>query len=347
VPENLSSPRLRVLFAGSPDVAVPTLRALAERHDVVAVLTRPPARRRRRGSDEPSPVAVAARELGLQVLEWPTLRTPEARAAVEELDVDVAVVVAYGVLVPAALLEVPRLGWVNLHFSLLPAYRGAAPVQWAVRNGDELTGATVFRLETGMDTGPVIGAMTEVVRPRDTSGELLARLSVAGAPFVLRCLDALADGTAVLAEQPTDGVSLAPRILPADARVPWTAPALAVDRFVRSMTPAPGAWTELGGVRVKLGPVLPAWATRRGGPPEVPEGLEPGEIAVTRTGVWVGTGGGAVELGDVAPAGKSWMRASDWARGARLEPGARFDWSDDSGADAAGSAAGSGPEVSG
>lgn len=324
MPHDVEQQRLRVLFAGSPEVAVPTLRALAERHDVVAALTRPPARRRRRGSDEPSPVALAARELGIEVLEWPSLRTPEAQAGIEALGVDVAVVVAYGVLVPQTLLDLPRLGWVNLHFSLLPAYRGAAPVQWAVRHGEELTGASVFRLTAGLDAGPVIGTMTETVRPRDTSGELLDRLAVSGAPLVLHCLDALADQTAVLAEQPTEGVSLAPRILPADARVPWSDPALAVDRFVRSMTPAPGAWTELDGARVKVGPVLPAWATRRGGPPEIPDGLEAGGIAVTKAGVWVGTGGQPVELGDVAPAGKSWMPAAAWARGARLEPGARF-----------------------
>lgn len=324
MPHDAQQPRLRVLFAGSPDVAVPTLRALAERHDVVAVLTRPPARRRRRGSDEPSPVAVAARELGVEVLEWPSLRTPEALGSIEALGVDVAVVVAYGVLVPRPLLDVPRLGWVNLHFSLLPAYRGAAPVQWAIRHGDELTGATVFRLTAGLDTGPIVGTMTEVVRPRDTSEELLDRLSVAGAPLVLRCLEAMSDGSAVLTEQPADGATLAPRILPGDARVPWADPALAVDRFVRSMTPAPGAWTDLDGVRVKIGPVLPAWIQRRGAQPEAPTDLAPGELAVGPRAVWVGTGSQAVELGEVAPAGKSWMPATAWARGARLEPGARF-----------------------
>lgn len=315
--------RLRVLFAGTPDVAVPTLRALAERHDVVAVLTRPPARRRRRGEPEPSEVALAARELGLEVLEWPTLRTPDAEDHLRVLRLDVAVVVAYGALVPPNLLDLPTHGWVNLHFSLLPAWRGAAPVQWAVRHGDELSGATVFRLTAGLDEGPVLGTMTETIRPRDTSGDLLGRLAVSGAPLVLSVLDALADGSAVATDQAPDGVSLAPRIEVADARVPWADPALAVDRFVRSMTPAPGAWTELDGVRLKVGPVRPSWLPRRT-PAEVPDGLAAGELRAAKDAVWVGTGGGVVELGDVAPAGKAWMPAAAWARGARLEDGARF-----------------------
>ena len=309
---------LRVLFAGTPDVAVPTLRALAERHTVVAALTRPPARRSRRGSEEPSPVANAARELGIDVLEWPTLRTPEALEAVRALEVDVAVVVAYGALVPPALLDVPTHGWINLHFSLLPAWRGAAPVQWAVRSGDEITGATTFRLTAGLDTGPVIGTMTEAVHPRDTSGDLLGRLSEAGVPLVLATLDALADGSARPTEQPDDSVSLAPRIEVADAQVPWALPAIAVDRFVRSMTPAPGAWSVLAGSRIKVAPVsLPAVV------PEV--ALAPGQLLAGKNEVFVGTGTTPVLLGDVAPAGKSWMPASAWARGARLEATSAFD----------------------
>ncbi|GMA31292.1 methionyl-tRNA formyltransferase [Litorihabitans aurantiacus] len=312
-----------MLFAGTPDVAVPTLRALAERHTVVGALTRPPARRSRRGGEEPSPVAVAARELGIEVLEWTTLRTPEAQEAVRALGADVAVVVAYGALVPPALLDVPAHGWINLHFSLLPAWRGAAPVQWAVRSGDEITGATTFRLTAGLDTGPVIGTMTEAVRPRDTSGDLLDRLSEAGVPLVLATLDALADGSASPTEQPEDGVSLAPKVEVADARVPWHLPAVAVDRFVRSMTPAPGAWTELAGTRVKVAPVVPAAGASGGVGDDVV--LAPGEIRAGKNEVLVGTGTSPVALGEVAPAGRSWMRAADWARGARLGDGAAFD----------------------
>lgn len=315
---------LRVLFAGTPDVAVPTLQALAARHTVVAALTRPPARRSRRGSEEPSPVAHAARELGIDVLEWPTLRTPEAAEAIRALEVDVAVVVAYGALVPPALLDVPAHGWINLHFSLLPAWRGAAPVQWAVRSGDEVTGATTFRLTAGLDTGPVVGTMTEMVRPRDTSGDLLGRLSEAGVPLVLATLDALADGSASPTEQPTDGVSLAPKVEVADAQVPWHLPALAVDRFVRSMTPAPGAWTVLAGMRVKVAPVAldRGAGSVAGADTDV---LAPGEIRAGRKDVLVGTATTPVVLSEVAPAGKSWMAAADWARGARLDQGAAFE----------------------
>ena len=316
--------RLRVLFAGTPEVAVPTLDAVAAAHEVVAVLTRPPARRRRRGAEEPSEVALAARERGLPVLELPTLRTPDAVQQLAELNLDAAVVVAYGQLVPPNLLNVPRLGWINLHFSLLPAWRGAAPVQWAIRHGDELSGASVFQLTAGLDEGDVIGTMTEQIRSRDTSGDLLARLSVAGAPLAVNALGALADGSAHPTPQSTDGVSFAPRIDVASAQVPWHLPALAVDRFVRSMTPAPGAWSELDGVRVKIGPVLLSWAPRRTGVSQPEVDLAPGELHATKSQVFVGTGGDAVELGVVAPAGKQWMPASDWARGARLAAGTRF-----------------------
>ena len=317
--------RLRVLFAGTPDVAVPTLDAVAAAHDVVAVLTRPPARRRRRGPEEPGEVALAAAERGLPVLEWPTLRTPEAAEQLAALELDAAVVVAYGQLVPRNLLDVPRLGWINLHFSLLPAWRGAAPVQWAIRQGDQVSGASVFQLTAGLDEGDVIGTMTEQIRARDTSGDLLGRLAVAGASLAVNCLNALADGSAHPIPQSSDGVSFAPRIDVASAQVPWHLPALAVDRFVRSMTPAPGAWAELDGVRVKIGPVLPSWAPRRSGANQPEVELAPGEIWASKKQVFVGTGGDAVELGEVAPAGKQWMPASDWARGARLNPGSRFD----------------------
>lgn len=316
--------RLRVLFAGTPDVAIPTLEALAERHEVVAALTRPPKRRRRRGSEEPSEVALAASALGIDVLEWPTLRTPEATDALRALDLDVAVVVAYGALVPQPLLDLPRMGWLNLHFSLLPAWRGAAPVQWALRHGDDVTGATVFRLTAGLDEGPVLGTMTEQVRPRDTSGALLERLSGAGAPLVLHVLDALSCGTAVAVEQHDDGVSFAPRLSVDDARVSWSAPAHAIDRLVRSLAPAPGAWTELVAPgrepqRVKVGPVRVDAPSGPDGAPHEAADLTPGAMHVSKHAVWVGTGSVPVRLEEVAPAGKAWMPAAAWARGARLE----------------------------
>ena len=308
----LDSVTMRVLFAGTPEVALPSLRALADsRHEVAAVLTRPDARRGRGRTLHPSPVAAWARERGLPVLTPRTLRDAEVQQEIAALDVDVAPVVAYGALIPPALLDVPRLGWVNLHFSLLPAWRGAAPVQHALIAGDDVTGASTFRIEEGLDTGPVFGTLTETVRPQDTAGDLLTRLADAGAQLLLATLDALDAGTAVPVPQPTDGVSLAPRLEVSDARVDWAAPAIAVDRLVRGTTPAPGAWTTApDGSRLKLGPVRPR--------PDVAD-LAPGQVRPGKREVLVGTGNGAVELGQVAPAGRSWMAAPDWARGARLD----------------------------
>jgi methionyl-tRNA formyltransferase len=222
-------------------------------------------------------------------------------------------VVAYGALVPPAALDLPRHGWVNLHFSLLPAWRGAAPVQHAIMAGDEITGASTFRLEAGLDTGPVFGTVTEPIGPRDTAGDLLGRLAVSGAGLLVATLDGIAAGTLVAEPQPADGISLAPRIDPADAQVDWSLPALAVDRRVRGVTPAPGAWTTWRGERLRIGPVRPLADVE----------LAPGEVSVSADGVLVGTGRGAVRLGDVQPAGKRMFPADDWARGARPAPGER------------------------
>ncbi|UZN05191.1 methionyl-tRNA formyltransferase [Cellulomonas sp. S1-8] len=305
---------MRLLFAGSPAAAVPSLEALlGSRHEVVAVLTRPDARVGRGRTLQPSAVAAVAHEHGLPVLAPPSLRTPQAAAQIAELGVDAAPVVAYGVLVPAGLLDVPVHGWVNLHFSLLPAWRGAAPVQHAVMAGDEVTGASTFRLEEGLDTGPVYGTLTETIRPTDTSGDLLGRLSVAGAQLLVQTLDALEDGALDPVAQPGDGVSLAPKLTPEDARVRWTHPSSAVDRRIRGCTPAPGAWTTLpDGQRLGLGPVRPV--------PDVTD-LRPGEVRADKRDVLVGTAAGAVRLGDVTAPGKRPMAAADWARGARLAPG--------------------------
>ncbi|NTW42193.1 MAG: methionyl-tRNA formyltransferase [Cellulomonadaceae bacterium] len=308
---------MRLLFAGTPEVALPSFEAvLASPHEVVAVLTRPdaPAGRGRRVTA--SAVRVRAQEAGIEVLTPASLRDPEAQAQIAALGVDCAVVVAYGGLVPGPLLTVPGHGWVNLHFSLLPAWRGAAPVQHALLHGDEVTGATTFRLEEGLDTGPVFGTLTETVRSRDTAGELLGRLATAGAGLLSATIDGLADGTLVAIPQPGDGVSLAPRLTPEDARVRWDHPALATDRRIRACTPAPGAWTtDPDGARLKLGPVRLR--------PDVTD-LAPGTVVVTRTEVLVGTGSHAVQLGDVAPAGRRMMPATDWARGARPADDARL-----------------------
>jgi len=298
------------VFAGTPEPAVPSLDALlASRHDVVAVVTRPDAPAGRGRTLRPSPVRERAEAAGLEVLTPDHPRDPDFQEWLHAIAPDCCPVVAYGALVPQAVLDIPRLGWVNLHFSLLPAWRGAAPVQHALLHGDEVTGATTFRLEAGMDTGPVFGVTTEEVGPTDTSGDLLDRLASAGAGLLVATLDALEDGALQAVPQPTDGVSLAPKITVADARVDWTMPALRVDRVVRACTPAPGAWTTFRDKRVKLGPVA-----------LTDEVLEPGEV---RDGL-VGTATTAVRLGGVRPEGKGAMAAADWLRGLRLEVGERF-----------------------
>ena len=308
---------MRVLFAGTPEVALPVLHALLEapEHEVVGVLTRADARQGRGRTLHPSPVAAVAREAGLDVRTPRTLRDEETQKWVRSLDADVAVVVAYGRLVPAALLDVPAHGWLNLHFSLLPRWRGAAPVQRAVIAGDDVTGACVFELEEGLDTGPVFARMEEQIRPEDTSGDLLDRLAQAGGPLVLDVLSALHAGTAAAEPQAEDGVTLAPMLATADGEVDWTAPADVIDRLVRGVTPAPGARTVYGEARFRLGPVAPVDGVTD---------LAPGEIRASKHEVLVGTGDRAVRLGQVAPAGKSWMPADAWARGARPDPGARL-----------------------
>jgi len=258
-------------------------------------------------------VAERADAAGIPVLQPRSPREPDFLAELAGLGVDCAPVVAYGALVPQAALDVPRHGWVNLHFSLLPAWRGAAPVQHAIMAGDEITGASTFRLEAGLDTGPVFGTVTDAIGPRDTAGDLLGRLAVSGAGLLVATLDGIAAGSLVAEPQPAEGVSLAPKVETADAEIDWALPAHVVDRRVRGVTPAPGAWTTWRGERLRLGPVEPV--------PEVE--LPAGQVAVGAAGVLVGTGRGAVRLGLVQPAGKRMFPAADWARGARPAPGER------------------------
>ncbi|OLE29512.1 MAG: methionyl-tRNA formyltransferase [Actinobacteria bacterium 13_1_20CM_3_71_11] len=307
---------MRLVFAGTPAVAVPALDAIAaSRHELLAVLTRPDAPAGRGRHLVRSPAGAWAHERGIEVLTPGRPRDPEFLARLAELDPDCVPVVAYGALVPPGALEIPRYGWINLHFSLLPAWRGAAPVQHAVLHGDEVTGASVFRLEAGLDTGPVFGTLTEPIRPTDTAGDLLERLAHAGARLLVEVLDGIEAGVLAAVPQPVEGVSLAPKITVEDVQVRWTEPAFGVDRRIRAGTPAPGAWTTFRGERVKLGPVTPTG----GG-----SSLKPGEIAVGRGGVLVGTGTGAVALGEVRAAGKKPMPADAWARGVRPEPGEAF-----------------------
>ena len=301
---------MRVVFAGTPEPALPALEALlASRHEVVAVVTRPDAPAGRGRALRPSPVRAVAEEHGLEVLTPVHPREDAFQQRLRAIAPDCCPVVAYGALLPRAALDIPRLGWVNLHFSLLPAWRGAAPVQHAVMAGDEVTGCSTFLIEEGLDTGPVFGVVTETVRPRDTAGDLLGRLAVAGAGLLVATLDALEDGTVTGRAQPAEGVSLAPKVSVADARVDWSAPALRVDRLVRGCTPAPGAWTTFRDRRVKLGPVT-----------ITEEQLAAGELA----GDLVGTATTAVRLGEVRPEGKGPMAATDWLRGLRPVAGEGF-----------------------
>jgi methionyl-tRNA formyltransferase len=304
------------VFAGTPAPAVPSLEALlASEHEVLAVLTRPDAPSGRGRTVHRSPIAERADAAGLPVLQPRSPRDPEFQAQLADLAVDCVPVVAYGALIPVPALQIPRHGWVNLHFSLLPAWRGAAPVQHAIMAGDDVTGASTFLIEQGLDTGPVYGTLTETIGPRDTAGDLLARLAVSGAQLLVATLDGIAAGALEPRPQPADGVSLAPRIEPADARVDWALPAHVVDRRIRGVTPAPGAWTTWHGERFRVGPVEPV--------ADAPA-LAPGELSVGRQ-VLVGTAGGAVRLGNVQPAGKRVLPAADWARGARPATGERLE----------------------
>lgn len=304
---------MRLLFAGTPAVAVPALaRLLASGHEVVAVLTQPARPRGRSAQPVPSEVSAFAVERGLPVLA--PERLGDSAAELERLELDLAVVVAYGQLVPPALLGLPRLGWINLHFSLLPQWRGAAPVQRALIAGDDLTGASVFQLESGLDTGPVFGTLTTSVGERETAGELLDRLSESGGELLASVVDGLAAGTLHAVPQNEGAATYAPKLTKADAEVDWSLPALAIDRLVRGCTPQPGAWTTAGGLRLELGP----FESSAAGPE-----LAVGELAAGKHEVWVGTGSHSVRLGSVKPAGGKWMAAAAWARGWR-EPLARL-----------------------
>ncbi|MFH8595076.1 methionyl-tRNA formyltransferase [Streptomyces rimosus] len=302
---------MRLVFAGTPEVAVPALDALiaSDRHEVVAVVTRPDAPAGRGRRLVASPVAERAEEAGIEVLKPVKPRDEDFLARLREIAPDCCPVVAYGALLPKAALDIPAHGWVNLHFSLLPAWRGAAPVQHAVLAGDEVTGASTFQIEEGLDSGPVFGVITEEVRPTDTSGDLLTRLALAGAGLLAATMDGIEDGTLQPVPQPGEGITLAPKLEVEDAKVDWTAPALRVDRVVRGCAPAPGAWTLFRGERLKLMSVgLVADRTD----------LAPGELAVTKKAVYAGTGSHAVELLWVQPQGKKPMRGADWARGVRI-----------------------------
>lgn len=305
---------MRVVFAGTPEVALPALDAIAaSSHDLVGVVTRPDAPAGRGRKLTASPVAQRAEELGVPVLKPGRPREPEFLDELRALAPECCPVVAYGALLPQAALDIPDHGWVNLHFSVLPAWRGAAPVQHAIRAGDEVSGATTFRIVKELDAGPTFGVMTETIRSDDTAGDLLTRLAEGGAGLLVATLDGIAEGSLEAREQPADGVSFAPKVQVDDARIDWGDPATAIDRQVRACTPFPGAWTTYEGERVKVGPVRP-----------VEGDLAPGRLEVTKSVVLVGTADGAVRLGEVKPHGRRQMAAADWARGVAFPPDAAF-----------------------
>jgi methionyl-tRNA formyltransferase len=304
---------MRVVFAGTPEVAVPALDAIAESsHELVAVVTRPDAPAGRGRKLVASPVAQRAEELGVPVLKPEHPKDPDFQVQLKGLAPDCCPVVAYGALLPQSALDIPEHGWVNLHFSLLPAWRGAAPVQHAIWAGDEIAGATTFRIVKELDAGPTFGVVTETVRPTDTAGDLLTRLAHSGAGLLVATLDGIEDSSLEARDQPEDGVTFAPKILVEDAEIVWTEPAVAVDRRVRACTPGPGAWSTYAGERIKIGPVTLTEGRER---------LEPGVLEITKKAVFVGTATDPVQLGEVKAFGKKQMQAADWARGVRVASG--------------------------
>jgi methionyl-tRNA formyltransferase len=307
---------VQIVFGGTPDVAIPSLDALADsRHELVAVVTRPDAPSGRGKKPAASPVAQRAAELGIEVLKPPRPRDEEFVARLTELGPDCCPVVAYGALLPQRVLDIPRHGWVNLHFSLLPAWRGAAPVQRAILAGDTTTGATTFRIVLELDAGPIFARVAEPIRPDDTAGDLLHRLSLSGARLLVDTLNGIEDGTLTPTPQPEDDgqVSYASKITVDDARIDWSQPAEVLDRLIRACNPAPGAWTTFCGERFKINSARSSDIV-----------LPPGVLEITKRSVHVGTGTHALELDEVQAQGKKPMAAADWARGVTFGPEPRF-----------------------
>lgn len=300
---------MKLLFAGTPDAAVPSLEALiASSHEIIGVITQPPAPAGRGRQLMPSAIHQVANAHSLDVYTFTDINTVDSREALSVLDFDAVAVVAYGQLLKPETLELAPLGWINLHFSLLPAWRGAAPVQRAIMAGDDVTGATTFLLNAGMDTGAILGQMPVEIGSDETAGDLLQRLSLEGAGLLVATFDAIESGVASPREQSTDGVSMAPKITVAEVNLKWHHPALGISRWVRGATPEPGAWTTFGDQRIGIAPVELVLDV---------SDLAPGQLRISKSEVLVGTGSHALRLGQVKPAGKGWMAAADWARGIR------------------------------
>lgn len=292
------------MFAGTPATAVPALNRLVADHEVVGVLTREPKPVGRKRVLTESPVHQASRDHGLDVYTPTTLKDSQITDTIASLKVDAVAVVAYGLLIPQNLLSVPTYGWINLHYSLLPRWRGAAPVQYAIWNQDTSTGVTTFRIDEGLDTGDILMMHKVDIEPDETSGQLLDRLSDRGAELLSDTITTLPE----LQGQPQSGdTTYAPQLSSADGKLDLTRSAQELDAQIRAMTPAPGAWATWNGQRVKIGPARLVDVTGT-----------PGTILVDKD-VTLMTGDGGLVLDRIAPPGKSWMNASDWGRGLREE----------------------------
>ncbi|PZO67053.1 MAG: methionyl-tRNA formyltransferase [Paracoccus denitrificans] len=292
---------MRVVFMGTPDFSVPALRSIAARHQVVAVYSQPPRAAGRGQKPRPSPVQAAAESLGLTVRTPLNLKSDDDRAEFASWDADVAVVVAYGLILPQAVLDAPRLGCLNIHASILPRWRGAAPIHRAVMAGDTEAGIAIMQMEAGLDTGPVLAEARVPIAPTDTTGDLHDRLSQLGARLIVETLDRL---PLPATPQPADGVTYATKIDKAEARIDWTQPADTVDRLIRGLSPVPGAWCIAGDERLKL------LRSRM-----VPGSGAPGQLIGPFT---VACGDGAVEIIEAQRQGKRPMPAAEILRGLTL-----------------------------
>lgn len=302
---------MRLLFAGTPQPAVASLTRLATDHEVVGVLTMPDARGKRGKTLHPSPVALAAQDLDIPVYKTASLKEPETQAWIASHEADAVAVVAYGALVPASAFDLTHYGWINLHFSLLPAYRGAAPVQRMIEDGAAPFGVTVFQIDAGLDTGPIFRRESIELSDRVTSGQALTELAEQGAVILSQTLTAIEEDHLSAVAQDEDGISHAPQLTPAQGQVNWQLPAAQIDRHIRAFTPDPGAWTRTSdGTRIKI--LAAREDTRQAG-------TEPATFEEIGGDVIVATGAGSILLEEIAPAGKKAMPASAWLRGWRGE----------------------------
>ena len=305
---------LKIVFMGSPELAVPTFEALLTRHQVVAAVTQPNKPAGRGQKQLPPAIKLAAEKAGVPVLQPRSARTPEFRDELARLAPDVAVVVAYGKILPQAVLDVPRHGCLNVHASLLPKYRGAAPIQWALIRGETETGVTIMQLDAGMDTGPMLLAGTIPIVEDDTAGTVAARLAPLGAELMLRALDRLEAGTLEPTPQDDALATMAPMLKKEDGRIDWTQTAARVRDRVRGVDPWPGATSTLDGE------VLKVWR-----PKVVPGSGAPGEVlGVDRDGLVVATGQGAVALGELQLPGRRRVPASAFVAGRKVPSGTRL-----------------------